>query len=189
MKNNLHKLPIWILTITVIASLGIIGCSNSEKDKIIVSKDGTGDFSSINEAINNWKSNQNIFVKNGYYFENITMKDGMEIIGEDNNETVINGNKKGWVIKAANYCKIENLKIVNSGNEVGTNDAGIMIEKVYGCKINNNVIANNGHYGIIIRESKCAINNNEIYENEILGIYIDISADVVISNNNLFSHK
>ena len=201
MKNMIFKNFKKSYVLIVLICLGVISCVSTKKatnvgkknsletNRIIVSKDKTGDYSSITEAIKNWKSNQKIFIKNGHYIENITLKEGMEIIGEDNKKTIIDGNNDGWVIKAANNSKIENLKVINSGSKFGINDAGIMIDKIYGCEINNNIITKNGHYGIIIRESECTISNNTIYKNKVLGIYVDASTNIVISKNQIFSHK
>lgn len=58
---------------------------------ITVAKDGTGDFTSVNEAIKSIPDgNETIFIKNGIYRERVEITvDNITLIGENNKETVI----------------------------------------------------------------------------------------------------
>ena len=58
---------------------------------ITVAKDGTGDFTSVNEAIKSIPDgNETIFIKKGIYKERVEITvDNITLIGENNKETVI----------------------------------------------------------------------------------------------------
>lgn len=108
--------------------------------KIVVSKDGTGDYTSIQEAINNTKAfpydRLTIFIKNGVYKEKIKVHEwntNLSIIGESKEGTIITYddyfNKIGLgrnstfytytLLVEANNVVLKNLTIENSSGEVG----------------------------------------------------------------------
>ena len=69
---------------------------SADKDTIIVSKDNKGDFTSIQEAINQSKAfpykRLVIFIKNGIYKEKVKVNEwntNLSIIGEDKDKTII----------------------------------------------------------------------------------------------------
>ncbi|MGB9676314.1 MAG: pectinesterase family protein [Candidatus Bathyarchaeales archaeon] len=59
----------------------------------IVAKDGTGNFTTINEAIKNENvsSGDTILVRNGIYIENVVINKSIALIGEDPNTTIVKG--------------------------------------------------------------------------------------------------
>ncbi|QOD60208.1 pectate lyase [Polaribacter haliotis] len=108
--------------------------------KIVVAKDGTGDYKTIQEAINNTKSfpyeRVTIFIKNGIYKEKVKVHEwnsNLSIIGESKENTVITYddyfNKIGLgrnstfytytLLIEANNVILKNLTIENSSGEVG----------------------------------------------------------------------
>ncbi len=55
------------------------------------------------------------FVYSGTYFENIVMKEGIELIGSGANSTIIDGGANGHVIIAANSSTISGFAVTNGG--------------------------------------------------------------------------
>ena len=107
---------------------------------IVVAKDGSGDYVSIQEAINNSKSfpydRVSIFIKEGIYYEKVKIHEwnpNISLIGESKENTVITYddyfNKVGLgrnstfytytLLVEANNIVIKNLTIENSSGEVG----------------------------------------------------------------------
>jgi len=86
----MKRLYILIFNILIIINFSIA----QEKKEIIVSKDGSGDFTSIQEAINSIPDNNKqqviIFIKNGIYREKIFIQNShITLIGEDRKLTKI----------------------------------------------------------------------------------------------------
>ena len=78
----------------ILAALCAITASAAEKADIIVAKDGSGAFTSIQAAINSVSSsnskNVTILIKNGTYNEHIAIdKSFISLIGEDREKTII----------------------------------------------------------------------------------------------------
>jgi pectinesterase len=111
-----------------------------DEQNIIVAKDGTGDYTNIQDAINNTKSfpyaRVTIFIKNGVYKEKIKVHEwnpNITIIGENKDKTIITYddyfNKVGLgrnstfftytLLVEANNVILKNLTIENSSGNVG----------------------------------------------------------------------
>ncbi len=122
--------------VTIILSILINTVVNGQ-NKIVVAKDGSGNYTSIQEAINSCKQNQKqeqvIFIKEGVYEEKLVLDSAythLHFIGENKNNTIISygdhvgmdgittANSYTFIIKADNI-KIENLTIKNSAGDVG----------------------------------------------------------------------
>jgi len=58
-----------------------------------------GNFSTIQEAVNNATSGDTILVANGTYKEQITIDKPLELIGENRSNTIIDANGAGYVVK------------------------------------------------------------------------------------------
>ena len=108
--------------------------------KVVVAKDGSGDYVSIQEAINNAKSfpydKITIFIKNGVYYEKIKIHEwnsNISLIGESTVNTIITyddyfnkldlGRNSTFytytLLIEANNVILKNLTIENSSGEVG----------------------------------------------------------------------
>ena len=64
---------------------------NFENDILYVGGDGLGNYTKIQNAIDNASSNDTIFVYNGTYYENIKINKSVKLLGQDKITTVING--------------------------------------------------------------------------------------------------
>lgn len=107
------------------------------KDTVVVSRDGTGDFRNIQDAIYAIRdfrpTHTYLLIKNGVYKEKLiipTWKTGITIIGEDKEKTIItyddhaNINKMGTfktytILISGNDITIENLTIENNAAQLG----------------------------------------------------------------------
>ncbi|MGA9211817.1 pectinesterase family protein [Kaistella sp.] len=132
-----------------------------EKDSFVVSKDGKGDFLTIQEAINNTKAfpyqRMTIFIKNGIYKEKIKLHEWnshLSLIGENRDSTIITFDdyfdKMGLgrnntfftptFLVEANDVVLKNLTIENSAGDIGqaialsinANRVGILHCKILG---------------------------------------------------------
>lgn len=112
-------------------------CAQERKDTIVVSRDGTGDFRTLQEAIESPRAFMDftvtIYVKNGIYKEKVIVPSWLEnidIIGEDRDKTIItyddhaNINKMGtfrtYTVKVeGSNITFKNLTIENNAAQLG----------------------------------------------------------------------
>jgi parallel beta-helix repeat protein len=154
---------------------------------IIVDCNGNGNYTTIQEAINNAISGQTIHVWDGIYNEDLIIGKTLTLIGNSTQNATINGSGTGDVIFiSANWVNITGFTINNSGDDKWvTKDSGIEIDiDMNNISIYNNVITNNT-YGILlgISTKNNVIRNNFISNNEVSGIYCERSDFNLITDN------
>jgi nitrous oxidase accessory protein NosD len=135
---------------------------------IIVDDDGTPgidcNYTTIQEAINAANHGDTVFVKNGTYYENVLINKTITLLGNDRDNTTINGGGFGDIVEIqANGVNITNFSLVN-GN------VGIKVFSYSNNTISNNNISKlrgdfmmNDGYGIYLGSSS----NNSIFRNKI----------------------
>jgi len=147
---------------------------------LYVGGSGPRNYTKIQDAIDNASSGDTVYVYSGIYYEHINANKAIDLIGEDKETTIIDGEESGDVVHIfADWVNINSFTIQNSGGLDG--DAGIDIRSNY-CNIKDTNISNN-QYGITLTSSDHNnISNNNISLNSLYGIYLDSG-----SNNNSIS--
>jgi len=178
----------------------------SSGNTLYVGGTGPKNYTSIQEAVDDAKIGDTVFVYNDSspYIENVVIDKPINLIGEDKNSTMIHGGGSGDVLLVSAYWV--NIKELNI-RKMGKNSYGIHIFSNYN-KIKNNIISgyrgrgiglerSNGNnissnnffmegYSIVLNNSK----KNSIYDN-----YIHIKSYTVgirlfsSSNNNIVSEN
>ncbi|UCF12917.1 MAG: right-handed parallel beta-helix repeat-containing protein [Thermoplasmatales archaeon] len=183
--------------------------TNARGEILYVGGGGLGNYTSIQDAIDNATDGDTVFVfdDSSPYYENIVVNKSIQLIGEDNELTIIDGGGSIDVVHiSANLVNINGFTIQNSGTSIW--DAGIelrsnnssifdnIINSNYNnginlfSSINNSVIGNrinsNDQYGIFIQASSSnAILNNIINSNNNSGIRFDFSNSNIVSSCNI----
>jgi parallel beta-helix repeat protein len=143
---------------------------------------GPGNFTFIQDAINASSAGDTIFVFNGTYLEHVSINKPLTLVGEDRDNTVIDGGGFESVVNmTANWANITQFSIVNSG-QVRQTDAGIRGYYASNCTISNNTISNNT-MGIGLYQSRdIFIEGNSVQSNEI-GVFLEESDFVSLTQN------
>jgi|GEM_PF-3490588 len=145
----------------------------------------------IQDAINTSNPGDTVFVYSGTYFENVIVDKSINLIGEDKNSTIINGNGSGIVINIlADYVEISGFTITNGGPIAQKLDAGIKIGS------NNNTISycnisSNKYYGLYLYADPNATNNTikfNTFSNNSHGIFAYYAKTNKISSNTFTSN-
>ncbi len=122
-----------------------------------------GDFSTIQEAINNANPGDTISVGSGTYYEHVVVNKTLSLIGEDNANTIIDGSNNGTVVEVtADNVTLTGFKLQNSG--YGWTRHGVYVYKANNCQIKRNWFFNTCH-NIRINYSR----NSEVTQNMING--------------------
>lgn len=139
---------------------------------LYVGGEGPGNYSSIQDAIDYASNGATIFVydDSSPYIENLVVDKTVNLIGEDRNTTVIDGNLSGDVINiSANWVNISGFKIQNCG-DVPLANAGVWFSSV-----NNCTIKRSNFEQCYIGVATYYVNNNMIsecfFDNCVIGIY------------------
>jgi parallel beta-helix repeat protein len=145
----------------------------SNGDTLYVGGSGEGNYTKIQDAIDNASDRDTVFVYNGTYYENIYLnKFSLKLIGEDKNTTIIDGNGfKSVILIEGNYnpsytyVTITGFTIQNAGGDDYYN-SGIAISSCNNYIIGN-IIRNNFGYGIFTCYDK-SVSDNEIINNIVI---------------------
>jgi parallel beta-helix repeat protein len=149
-------------------------------------------YDAIQEAIDDGNPGNTIFVSNGTYYENVEVDKILNLMGEDKNNTIIDGGGNGDVVTiTADFANLTGFTISNSGSSEWPNyNAGIRINNAQHCRISNNNICFNNEHGICLVSSAAnLIANNIVQFNDGYGIYLDSSSGNAINGNNASSNE
>jgi parallel beta-helix repeat protein len=172
-KFMLKKLKyVTILFIYIISFFCIINISPlidaNSGSFLFVGGSGKGNFTNIQESIDNSVENDIIRVYAGNYSENIIINKSIVLIGSDKNNVTIYGNNGLYSI----LIKSSNVSI--SGFTIKNSKAGLLIsgsDYKY-CNVNNCIFTRHSEAIRIINSSNHKINNNIIMKNHNLGIVL-----------------
>lgn len=163
---------------------------NAKGNILYVGGSGEGNYSKIQDAINDANDGDIIFVydDSSPYYENIVIDKRISLIGENKYTTIIDGSKKDDVVRILeDGVKIEGFTIRNS--EKAFEKAGIVVMHSNNVVIENNIIADNGDQGIrIYASNNVVIRKNIIANNTYYGIWLYYSKNNSIINNKFINN-
>jgi parallel beta-helix repeat protein len=129
-----------------------------------------------------------VFVKNGTYFESITISGNTKLIGENESETILDAD--GFHNAASFVSTKSEIKNLTIKNAEATN---IIVGKYSKVTIDNCNIKKSGKYGVDVRQSsatekyKFTIKNSEVSGNGSQGLYIS-KRKLSVADNEIFSN-
>lgn len=162
---------------------------NSSNNILYVGGTGPGNYTKIQDALNDSTNGDIVFVYNGFYDENLLIENSISLIGEDKNNTIIRGfssleeyekNKDTIRIKA-DWVNITGFKIINKTLDLY---AGIRIDTKY-----NKIYGNNFYDKFIAITFSGASSNNTILNNVFKNNYKSISNAKKSENNTIINNK
>ena len=192
--KNMKKAMVVLLITLFFTSTGLATSPNYGSHQIFslqdegvtlyVGGDGPGNYTRIQDAIDNASNGDRIFVYNGTYDENLRVNKSIQVIGEDKNMTIIDGGRRDNVVDiTAKEVTISGFTIQNSARSIFS-VGGIRIDTPYNT-IKDNIIKNNdlGIFGVSVSHHNL-ISYNNITGNEKIG-YACSSTNTVVSYNKI----
>lgn len=163
---------------------------NFDGTTLYVGGSGPGNYSSIQDAVDNASDGDTVYVYNGTYYEHVMIDKSINLIGENKTTTIVDGNETGDVITIfADGVNISEFNVQNSGNTPMV-DAGIEAHSNNNIIVGN-IVSYNGDYSVGIflnNSSHNIISDNSIYENGNEGVYLEGSTHNLIQNNEIFNN-
>jgi len=181
---------------------------------LYVGGSGPGNYSKIQDAINDSSDGDTVYVYNDSspYYENLFIFNSIRLIGEDRNTTVLDGSKSGTVILVfhTDWVNISGFTIQYgfSGIDLHSSNSSVFMNTIIhnsvgidlyfnncsfmGCY--NNIVGNsitNNNYGIQIASSNHnIISINNISSNNERGLYVHSSSSYnTAKHNKIISNK
>ena len=154
---------------------------SSRGDTLYVGGSGPGNYTKIQDAIDNASDGDTVFVydDSSPYYENLSIKKTINLIGENKDSTIIGGGGNYKVVEiSADWVNISGFTIENS-EEDGN---GIWVYSSY-CGIIGNNIINNSIAILLLSNGNIIISNNEISMNSWIGIALQSSNNNIITKN------
>jgi parallel beta-helix repeat protein len=181
---------VWVSLMIIISSIVIlieIAPRVTAPTTLYVGSGGGGNYSKIQWAIDNTSDGDTVFVYNGTYYEHVVVNKTINLIGEDRNNTIIDGEGTGIVLKITfDWVNITGFTIIRSGPI--SSGYGLQLDNVQNCTISNNKITDNNWGIYLTSSSNNNILNNNVSSNNNYGMYIFSSSNNNIINNNCSSH-
>ena len=189
MKNNIVRkgLVLGIILLFVGASV-VQGISFNVSKELKIEKSrgtlyvggsGPGNYTKIQDAIDNASSRDTVFVYSGTYYENVVVNKTIDLIGEDRDTTIIDGSGVGDVVYVSSDGITISCFTVQNGDYNGI--------ELYSSSNNTiiNINASNNIDGIeLYSSSNNTIMNNIVCYNKYGGIELYSSSNNTILNNN-----
>jgi parallel beta-helix repeat protein len=195
MKKNIFgkQLSIGIVVLFVLGSVLTVNAYDNKiavsslGDTLYVGGSGPGNYSTIWEAVINTSNGDTVFVYDysSPYYEHVTIYNQINLIGENKETTIIDGNGTGNVLSvAADWVTISGFTIQNGVN-------GIYLDKQSNTTISGNIVKDHAVDGILFYSS-CDYNTvtgNIVSNNGETGIKFSSFSEYNIISENLISNN
>jgi parallel beta-helix repeat protein len=156
--------------------------STSTGNWLYVGGSGPGNYTKIQDAIDNAIDNDTIYVYSGIYNENIVINKSISLIGQDRNTTKILGANGTEIIRLQD-CSVELTGFtIEKFNE--TNDVGISLTDCWNCYIHENKVTSCGT-GLLMGDTDSTVISNNTIFNCTTGMFIGVIANITITHNRI----
>jgi parallel beta-helix repeat protein len=182
---------LWGIPLVLITA---VFCPLAQGKVIRVDDDAPADFRRIQAGIDAADYGDTVLVAPGTYFENVTLRDGISLIGSGAEVTIIDANGYGDVVDArANDAAIAGFTLTNSGeSDLAHMNCGVYVEGSYAPVVRSNVIVAN-RIGIGAWDGAHPDVRNNVIENNSDGLYLygskESPTDPQIINNTIVGNQ
>jgi len=195
-------LILFIITVFIPMSIGYnikISIKSKDGNILYVGGSGPGNYSKIQDAIDNASEGDTVFVYNGMYEEHLDIDESIKLIGENKFSTIINNSNidfnqpniyfSGFTVQDGYGISISNISIFPSYNNT---IKGNVFKSNYPWKgdiyiynSSNNIISNNSFFNTGLYFSNVNHLHNILYNNTVNNkplVYFEDTSDKIIGN-------
>ena len=160
------------------------------ENTLYVGGSGPGNYSSIQNAINDANPDDTIFVydDSSPYYENLVIDKAINLVGENKNSTIIDGDEIDHVVYITGDCATVSSFTIQNG---GSSGMGVLVRGGLYNAIINNILINN-RQSIYLKESSYnVISLNSCSDNDHQGITLDALSSEYnkVTKNHIFNNS
>ena len=156
-------------------------------DILYVGGSGEGNYSKIQNAIDNASDGDTVFVYKGIYYEHLKIGKDVNLFGQDKEKTVIDASGIETAVQIGGYVNLSGFTIRNA--EIGINNFYLPPpDNIYQFFVFGNIIKYNVVGFALSGTSRNIIQDNTISYNQ-LGINFFLADDYEVKNNNFISNE
>ena len=145
MIQKICTVSLFFIMICSIFTVFSVERCEATSEKILYVGGELGNYSNIQDAIDNASAGDIVFVCNGSYYENVVINKAISLTGEDRDNTVIDGSGLGSVVSI--FSDLVNI----SGFTIENGAVGIYLDSYSNDNsISGNYITDNIEYGISV---------------------------------------
>jgi parallel beta-helix repeat protein len=162
-------------------------CEEITKPTLYVGGSGLGNYTRIQDALDNITVGGTIYVFPGTYHEHIVVTTPVHLIGDNKDSTIIDGDNEEYVvILDAGNSTLSGFMITHSGRTFPK--AGVYVKSDKNI-VSGNILTGN-YYGMRLESTKNnTITSNEIIHNLRCGIYFSRASDNTLTGNIVSNHS
>jgi parallel beta-helix repeat protein len=144
---------------------------------LYVGGSGPGNYTRIQDAIDNASDSDTVFVYSGWYNESVIINKSIFVYGEGRDTTFIGRGEDPYTAVRIVHSNVEfkRFTVLHGGH-------GIYINGCVGGQISENYVKD-GAYGIMVLDSDSVIVSNNTIHDYLEGVYIGSSKNVIIRGN------
>jgi len=189
-RKAVSGIMLTLISISMLTLAFNIQLVRAEPTTWTVDDSGGADFTKIQDAINSADPGDTIFVYNGTYYEHpYVAMDDLTIVGENKNNTIIDGSGYGAVLNVyAKRVAVRGFRVQNGGwgwyyqEGSGIYLGGPVLYKCKSCNISDNIVSN-CRFGISIWRSRDNTIKGNTISNTEGGISFHLSRDNTVVGN------
>lgn len=162
----------------------VSGSLQQDGETLYVGGTGPGNYTSIQQAIDDADDGDVVYVFNGIYQETVRIERSITLLGEDADGTAIDGGGMGSVVTVAADSATVDQFTVTGGGGTGWDTPAVNITADH-VVLKHCVIRGNEHSGVsLLSASECTISYNVVMDTSYTGIRVgETSTSNVISYN------
>jgi len=154
---------------------------------LYVGGSGEGNYSSIQDAVDNASKGDTVFVYKGIYYEHLKIGKDVDLFGQDKEKTVIDASGIETAVEIGGYVNLSGFTIRNA--EIGISNFYLPPpEDIYQFFVFGNIIKNNVVGFALSGTLRNIVHDNTISYNQ-LGINFFLADDYEVKNNNFISNE
>jgi parallel beta-helix repeat protein len=162
-------------------------CEEITKPTLYVGGSGVGNYTRIQDALNNITPGGTVYVFPGMYHEHIVVTTPAHLIGDNKDSTIIDGDNEEYVVSLdAGNSTLSGFTIIHSGRTFP--EAGVYVKSDKNI-VSGNILTEN-YYGMRLESTKNnTITSNMIIHNLRCGIYFSRASDNILTGNIVSNHS